>query len=212
MRNVKNLLLNEVEVDRLKNNSKMPVIVVGSSTGGPKALEILVKNLPDTINNSIFIVQHMPVGFTKLLADRLNKINNINVVEATDKMIVRKNHIYIAKAGEQLLIDKLNDGYVVRTENYKGTSGLRPSVDVTFESIVDNKIKRAVFVILTGMGADGLIGATKAKKNIDVKLIAQDRATSEIYGMPRVVIEKGLVDVIAPIGDIASEIVKVMEG
>jgi len=182
------------------------LVVIGSSTGGPNALQQVVPRLPQNLPAGVLIVQHMPAGFTNSLAARLNDISPLPVKEAAEGDVVRAGQVYIAPGGYHMVIDgKLN----IRLNTNPPVHSVRPAVDVTMESVVGSFRGALVGVILTGMGYDGAKGMA-ALKTAGGRTIAQNEATCVVYGMPRVVVEMGKADKILPITEIAQGIVDML--
>lgn len=185
------------------------LVAIACSTGGPKALHTIISNLPENLNAGVVIVQHMPEGFTKSLAERLNGIGHIPVKEAEDGDIVKKGWAYIARGGRQLRIVKDGHGnHIIRLYNEPARHGLNPCADIMYESLTDTDYDEIICVVLTGMGSDGSAGITKLSKKKNIHVIAQDSKTSVVYGMPRMIKETGLVDEVLPLHEVADAIVK----
>lgn len=195
-------------------STKLPesLIVIACSTGGPRALSELIPFLPKEIGCSILIVQHMPVGFTNSLANRLDLLSEINVKEAETEEILEKNVVYIAKGGYQMKIAKTKgDKHIIYFSDEAGKNGLRPCADITLSSLIYTRFNKIIYVVLTGMGSDGLKGIKALKKEKDVYIIAQDEETSTVFGMPKAVIREGLANEIVPLQDIANSIIRNLE-
>ncbi len=193
------------------NNTKK-LIVVASSTGGPKALQQVIPLLSTSLDCSVLVVQHMPEGFTASLANRLNELSQLRVKEAEHEEILAQGVVYIAKGGSQMRLHTLKDG----TEQLSVTSeaarkGLKPCADILFESLANSDFDRITCVVLTGMGGDGTHGIKQLKEKKEIYVIAQNEATCTVYGMPKVVAEAGLANEIVPINQIADAINKNME-
>lgn len=183
-------------------------IVIGASTGGPKALQNVLTEIKANIGVPIFVVQHMPKGFTKAFADRLNNLCTLDVVEASDGMEIKKNTIYIAQGGLHMTVEsdmkiKLNDGPLLW--------GVKPAVDKLFESAVNVYGGNLLSIILTGMGRDGAKGTELIKDHGGVT-ISEDESTCTIYGMPRAAYETGKVDMVLEIGSIGEKINSLVKG
>lgn len=188
-------------------------IVIGASTGGPPVLEQILSELPPNFPAAILVVQHMPAKFTKSLADRLNQMSEITVKEAEEGDIVEAGKAHVAPGDFHMTVKKkiiqgkpkgiisLNQGPFVQ--------GFRPSIDVTMKSVADAYGENAVGIILTGMGVDGAEGM-RAIKRRNGKTIAQDEATSLIFGMPREVIDRGDADYVFPIFKISQGIIQLL--
>lgn len=195
----------EMKPGRLKN-----IIAIGTSTGGPRALQSVIPLIPGDVNGSVLIVQHMPVGFTKSLAERLNTMSEIEVKEAEHGDILKPGWGYLAPGGYQMEVVQRGGNYVIQLDDSKIVSGHRPSVDAMLDSIVDQNIKNTIAVIMTGMGADGTKGLKRLKDNGKVKIIAQDEESCVVYGMPGSAVKANTVDVEVPLDKITNEIMKAM--
>jgi len=180
------------------------LVVIGSSTGGPAALNEVIPALPSDLDLAYLIVQHMPPNFTRSLAQRLNRSSSLLVKEAEHGDPVRTGMALVAPGGYHLTLDERS---CVVLDRNRRVNGVRPSVDVTMEQIAPLFGKRACGVILTGMGTDGRRG-TRHVRRYDGHVIVQDEATSVVYGMPASVVRGGYASVEAPLEAIAGEIVK----
>ncbi len=190
-------------------SSKAEIIAIGISTGGPNALAKMLPKIPKNVNTPIVIVQHMPPIFTKSLASSLNRKCAIEVREATDRELLKPGVALIAPGGKQMKIVAGGDGKnrMIKITDDPPENSCKPSVDYLFRSVADHYVGRATGVIMTGMGSDGTKGLILMKNN-GAKVIAQNKETCVVYGMPKDPIEKGIVDVISPLDKIAEEIVK----
>jgi two-component system chemotaxis response regulator CheB len=180
------------------------VVVVGASTGGTTALEVLLSGLPVDCPG-IVIVQHMPERFTQTFAQRLNSLFPMDVKEAENGDGIHPGRVLIAPGNKHTLVKKSGTRYYVSVENGPLVSRHRPSVDMLFDSAATSSGKNTIAIILTGMGADGANGMEKLH-NTGAYTIAQDERTSVVFGMPRECIQRGLVDKIFPLQDIAEQI------
>lgn len=189
------------------------IIAIGTSTGGPRALQEILPYIPKSLPASYIIVQHMPPGFTKSLAERLNNLSDIMVKEAVDRDILHPGVAYIAPGDYHILIEKIpgKNMYWIRLSSSPSVSGHRPSVNVMFNSISETNLNNVVGVIMTGMGNDGCEGMKNLKLKNKAYIIAQDEKSCVVYGMPKAVIEAGVADVVVPLEQIAKEIIKVVE-
>ena len=189
------------------------IVGIGISTGGPKALSQMMPQIPGDINIPILIVQHMPPIFTQSLAKSLNTRCAINVKEAVDGEMIQPNVAFIAPGGKQMKIVAGMDGKdrIIRITDDPPENSCKPSVDYLFRSIAQHYVGRSTGVIMTGMGSDGYSGLTLMKRN-GATIIAQDEASCIVYGMPKKPIDNGIVDVIAPLDQIASEICNTVKG
>lgn len=185
-------------------------LAIGISTGGPLALQKVIPRLSGKINLPVFIVQHMPPKFTKSLADRLNNMSQMEVKEAEDREIVRNGVVYIAPGGHHMKVKSLNGkGYVISIEDTPINSLHKPSVDVMMSSVVDIYGRKTLGLIMTGMGKDGL-EAMKYLKRINGTCLAQDEASSIVYGMPKAVVDAGIIDAVLSIDEIPIKLNKVL--
>lgn len=182
------------------------IIVMGASTGGTEAIIKILKELPGDFP-PILIVLHMPPRFTKMYADRLNKICNMEVREALNGDRVKPGIALIAPGDKHMMLEKDNKGYYVTCKNGEKINGHCPSVDVLFNSVAKNAGKKSVGIILTGMGKDGAIGLLNMNK-AGAYTIAQDEKSSVVYGMPMVAYNIGAVTVKATIEDISEILIK----
>lgn len=180
------------------------VVVIGTSTGGPAALQTIFKNFPEGFLKPIIIVQHMPGSFTKAFAERLNKITPLTVSEAENGDKLKPGHVYVAPGGMQLMLDNRHGGSIYIHESDDRIS-YRPSVDIALASAAKHFGRKALAVILTGMGSDGKEGA-KLLKQAGGTVWAQDEASCVIYGMPMAIAKAGLAAKILPLDDIGSSI------
>lgn len=197
---IKNYL--KKDIDEIKK-----VIVITASTGGPTALHEVIPKLPGDIPAYIFVIQHMPSGFTKSLADKLNLLSEIEVKEAENREKIRPAVAFVAPGGYHMEINEF-DNIILTTK--PPVNGVRPSADVTMECIAKKYGKKSVGVVLTGMGYDGTKGCYLIKK-AGGKNIAEDISTAIVDGMPSSLIKSGHCDVIAPLPKIAEEIIKIVE-
>ncbi|MCA1030091.1 chemotaxis response regulator protein-glutamate methylesterase [Bacillus timonensis] len=189
--------------------SKNKIICIGTSTGGPRALQQVLTRIPASINAPIVIVQHMPPGFTKSLAMRLDSMCEITVKEAINGEIIQNGVAYIAPGGFHLKVKKVGLGTLTLCiEDSIVRNGHRPSVDTLFESVSLLKEFEKVAVIMTGMGSDGTVGVKSLKKSGQTICIAESKDTSIVYGMPKSVIDTNLVDQVLKLDEIANGIMK----
>lgn len=188
------------------------LVAIGTSTGGPRALQHLLPEFPASFPVPLLIVQHMPKGFTKSLANRLDSCSNIRVKEAEDGEAIKKGCAYIAPGDYHLEIKLSNEKeLVVSLTKGDEVSGHRPSVDVMFSSLSEFKDLNTIGVIMTGMGADGAKGLKSLKKIKESYVIAQDESSCVVFGMPKSAIQLGAVDEIVPLSEITSAILNKLE-
>lgn len=187
------------------------LIAIASSTGGPKALQQVICKLPKNLNAPVVIVQHMSEGFTKSLAARLDELSAVKVVEAQGGEKLQKGVVYLARGGGQMRLKKKSADYIIDVNTEEPSrNGLKPCADIMLESIAELDFEDIICVVLTGMGGDGTMGIRLLNERNNIFVIAQDEQTSTVYGMPKVVYEAGLADVVRPVDQIAEEIVKNM--
>lgn len=184
------------------------IIAIGTSTGGPKALQQVLTKLPSDFKYPIAVVQHMPKGFTKSLADRLDSLTAIKVKEAEDGETINNGVAYIAPGGYHLKIKKYGTTLAVDLDKSEPESGHRPSVDTMFKSISKITDYSVVAVILTGMGSDGTKGLIDLKINNNVVAIVESEESAVVYGMPRSAVLTNKVDEVVHLDDIASAILR----
>lgn len=193
----------------LKLKSAVPsskIIALGASTGGTDALQVVLQNLPAN-TPGIVIVQHMPAGFTKMYAERMDRICHMTVKEAEDGDRVETGKVIIAAGGFHLRLCKDLKGYYVSSKLGDKVSGHCPSVDVLFDSVADTAGSNAIGAILTGMGSDGAKGLLKMRK-AGAFTIGQDKESCVVYGMPMVAYDIGAVVKQAPLQNIAEIILE----
>ena len=181
-----------------------PVVVIAVSTGGPAALERGVPRLPADFPGAVLVVQHMPKAFTRALAKRLDGISGLEVREAVAGDALEPGTVYVAPGDRHLVFDAA--GRIKLTET-PPVHGCRPSADVTLQAAARGLGKRITVVVMTGMGKDGALGS-QAIKAAGGKVLAQDQASSVVYGMPKAVVDLGLADAVVPLEGLAAKIVE----
>lgn len=186
------------------------IIAVGASTGGTIAVEKILTRMPLNIPG-ILVVQHMPEFFTASFASRLNTICKIEVREAKDGDAVTPGLALIARGGSHMLLERSGAFYQVKIKDGPMVHHQRPSVDVLFHSVAKQAGASAIGVLLTGMGTDGADGLLAMKQN-RAYTIAQDEATSVVYGMPGEAVKRGAVCDVLPLNDISGRIIKRLAG
>lgn len=184
------------------------IVAIGTSTGGPRALQSVIPKIPGNVNASFIVVQHMPPGFTKSLAERMNTLSELNVKEAEHGDVLKPGWAYIAPGDYHLKLKRNGQDYVIQLSQDDLVSGHRPSVDAMMYSIADLKISNVVGVIMTGMGADGAKGLARVKSENKGFVIAQDEESCVVFGMPKSTIQLGCVDRVVTLTDIANEIIR----
>lgn len=192
--------VNKTTISNKQLPLKIDAVVIGASTGGPRALFRLIKQLPPRLRMPIFIVQHMPKGFTASFAQRLNSETEVTVKEVTNQMII-ENCVYLCPGDYHMTI-KNN---LLQLNQQPKLHGTRPAVDYLFSSAAIKYRQNLVAVLLTGMGRDGASGMRDIK-NFGGFTIAQDKETSVVFGMPRYAIEQKVVDEVLSIDEIAQKI------
>lgn len=183
------------------------VVVIGCSTGGPRALTEIIPLLPGDLSAGVIVVQHMPQKFTASLAERLNSISEIKVVEAKNGDKVAPGIVYIAPGDYHILVGRGDTIYLNQEPHWHG---VRPSVDVVMKSVAKTYGKKTIGVVLTGMGVDGRDGVLEIK-NMGGTVFAEHESTCVVYGMPRAAVETGAVDRVLVLGRIADELIQSIE-
>lgn len=184
------------------------LIAIGSSTGGPIALQNIIPKLP-RMNVPVVIVQHMPASFTTTFAQRLNGLSQNEVLEAADGMVLEPGHVYIAPGGRQMILEKAAGRVRTRVLPADPRVVYHPCVDVTFASIANIYGGSVLSMILTGMGSDGCEGCRMLRSKGSV-VWAQNEDTCVVYGMPQAVVNAGLADQILPLDKFADCIIQEM--
>ncbi len=187
--------------------SKVQIVAIGVSTGGPNALAVILPEIPKDFPVPIVIVQHMPPMFTKLLAERLSSQSQIDVVEAREGDILRPGLAYIAPGNYHMVLQRSGMNVTIGLNQGPPENSCRPAADVTFRSVVELYGSGTLGVILTGMGQDGLRGCEKIRA-AHGQIITQDEQSSVVWGMPGFVTRAGLADTTLPLNEIASEIIR----
>jgi two-component system chemotaxis response regulator CheB len=183
------------------------IVALGTSTGGPRALQQVVSQIPEAFPAPIVIVQHMPPNFTKSLAQRLDAVSNIRVVEAEDGLPLESSSAYIAPGGFHMTLVKEGMRFCLRLSKEDPRGGHRPSVDTLFESLVPFTELKKYVVIMTGMGSDGAKGMQALKNAGAMATIVEAEETCVVYGMPRAAVELNCVDYILPQQQIADKLI-----
>ncbi len=216
----KNIKFNAVQKQLKKDDAKTRgqdlralkyIIAIGTSTGGPKALQSVIPFLPADIPAAVLVVQHMPPGFTKTLAERLDSKSNLLVKEAEHREQVSAGSVYIAPGDSHMLLEVNGKGELfINLDKSPPVGGHRPSVDVMMSSLSSTGLKNIIGVIMTGMGSDGSVGIKKLKQENNSYIIAQDEETSVVYGMPKMAVQTGAVDKIVSLDKISEEIIQIL--
>ncbi|MEO8620322.1 MAG: chemotaxis response regulator protein-glutamate methylesterase [bacterium] len=185
-------------------------VAIASSTGGPRALAEVIPNLPSDLDAAVFVVQHMPAGFTRSLAARLDSMSHLRVSEAQEGESVEMNHVYLAPGGQHMRIAAAAGGrrHIVLDDG-PTMWGVRPAADPLFMSVSTQFGRQSVGVVLTGMGRDGADGL-HAIRQAGGGSIVQDKATSTIYGMPHAALLRAGADRVAALQDVATAVVQLL--
>ncbi len=179
-----------------------PLVVIGASTGGPRALSVVMSSLPADLEAKILLIQHMPEGFTRSLAERLDRNSPFIVREAQGDEVLEPGVAFLAQGGKHLKVER--GGRLVLTQD-PPVHGVRPAVDVALLSIAQNYPGKVVVAILTGMGSDGAAGV-RALYAKGAYTIAEDESTCVVFGMPRAAIQTGCVKRVVPLDQVAQAI------
>lgn len=180
------------------------VIVIGASTGGTKAIEHIVKQLSEELQATILVAVHLPAGFTKSLTKRLQGHTKLKVTEGKQGLLLRPNKLIVAPGGRNMVIEPIfgnNANYKISFSEKPAHTNDLPSIDMLMQSVANSNIKQVLGIVLTGMGKDGTMGATTIHKKGGL-VIAQDEASSAIFGMAKSVIDNGLSHYVLPLSEI----------
>jgi len=192
---------------RMTGERKTAIVAIGTSTGGPKALQDVITQLPQEFPLPIVIAQHMPPNFTGPFAERLNQCSKIEVKEANEGDVLKPGLALLAPGrGHMRVMRKRDMNVVVTISENREEYIYRPSVDALMLSVAECFPGRSLGVILTGMGNDGLKGLTALKKT-GGRIFAQNEQTCVVYGMPKAVVDAGIADKVLPLEDMAGEII-----
>ena len=195
------------ETTAFKKSGKLhSIVAIGSSTGGPIALQQIIPKLPK-LSVPVVIVQHMPASFTTTFAARLDAMSQLHVVEAKDGDILEPGTCYIAPGGKQMIFERVGVKTRVRIISDTGRVSYNPCVDVSFASLCQIYGGKVLAMILTGMGSDGCEGCSLLKKKGSV-VWAQNEETCVVYGMPQAIVNANVADLVLPLNEIAGCIVK----
>lgn len=194
------------EKSRINETSGIKAVLIGASTGGPRVLYEIITSLPASIGIPIFVVQHMPAGFTSAFAKRMDSSAKLSVVEASDGENIISDRVYIAPGGYHMTIDN----NTIKLDTSPPIHGVKPSVDKLFFSAANIYGGSLMCCVLTGMGKDGAEGLRFIKSKGGYT-ISQDEESSTVYGMPRAAFETGCVDMVLSYKDISKEIIRVVK-
>lgn len=198
-------------LSNVRQSGSNKLLLIASSTGGPRSLENVVPLLPASIGCPGIIVQHMPPGFTKSLAERLNRASALTVVEAKDGDVLKKDTLYIAPGNYHLGLKKSGSEIRIYLDSSDRINGVRPAADFTFKSAVDIYGSNIVSVVLTGMGKDGADGVRLIKSKGGASIV-ESPESCVVYGMPKAVVENGDADFILDNSYIADKVVELLGG
>jgi two-component system chemotaxis response regulator CheB len=188
-----------------QHSARAQIVVIGTSTGGPPALQAIIPRLPEALPCAVLVVQHMPVGFTRSLAERLDARSVVPVREAGDGDLIVRGSVLIAPAGRHMKIRRRGQETRVWLDDEPRSALHRPSVDVLMASVARAYGEHAMGVVLTGMGSDGVEGL-RAIRDAGGMTLAESEETCVIYGMPKAAVEAGVVDRSVPLTRVADEI------
>ena len=189
-----------------EGNSK--IVAIASSTGGPKALQSVIPRLPAELMAPVLIVQHMPKGFTASLAERLDSLSQLSVIEASEGDVLEAGKVYIAKGGMHMNVITGTDGqYIIHYSDEPVREGVKPCANYMYESLLKCDFDEITCVVMTGMGCDATAGIKNLSVNKKLHVIAQDEKSCVVYGMPKSIVNAGLSNQVVPLEQIAQEII-----
>lgn len=185
------------------------IVAIASSTGGPRALQAVFSKIPAGFEPPVLVVQHMPHGFTASLAQRLDGVCGIKVKEAEEGEEIKSGTAYISMGGLHMTVKKERSGrHVIRYLDEPTREGVKPCANYMYESLADSGYDRIICAVLTGMGADGTEGIANLKKRKSIYVVAQDKDSCVVYGMPKNVVQAGLADEEVPLDRVMPEIIQ----
>ncbi len=187
--------------------SGQKIVALACSTGGPKALQSVVPRLPAELAAPVLIVQHMPKGFTQSLAERLDSMSKIKVKEAAEGDVLENGVVYISMGGKHMNVATKGGRSVITYTDEPPREGVKPCANYMYESLKSSSYAQVVCVVLTGMGADGTKGIVNLETSKKIHVIAQDEASSTVYGMPKAIAATGLVNQVVSLDNVAQEII-----
>ncbi len=184
------------------------VVAIASSTGGPKALQSVIPRLPADLDAPVLLVQHMPPGFTASLAERLDGMSELTVREAQEGDVLQNGTVYVAMGGKHMNVKTSYDGKcAIHYSDEPNREGVKPCANYLYESLAGSNFDRIICVVMTGMGMDGTEGIRNLAADKEVYVIAQDKDSCVVYGMPKSVVSAGVTDLVVPLEQIAQEII-----
>ena len=187
--------------------TRIDVVAIGTSTGGPNALTELIPEFPADFPVPIVIVQHMPALFTRLLAERLNTLTPLEVQEGKAGQKLQRGQVWVAPGDHHMTVARKGAEFLLGLNHDPPENSCRPAVDVLFRSVAQTYGANVLAVVLTGMGADGTRGSAVIRE-AGGEVIVQDEASSIVWGMPGSVVAANLADRIYPLADIGPEVVR----
>ncbi|MCS7214551.1 MAG: chemotaxis response regulator protein-glutamate methylesterase [Thermodesulfovibrio sp.] len=196
----------DIPKTRVSTERKVGIVSIGTSTGGPKALQEIIPKLPKDFPVPIVIAQHMPPNFTKPFAERLDQLSQLSVKEAEEGEIIKPGVVYVAPGRGHMRLKRRGIETFISISEDREEFIYRPSVDVLMLSVAECFPGRSLGVILTGMGNDGAMGCKKIKET-GGRIFAQNEESCVVYGMPRAVVEAGIADKVIPLEEMAGEII-----
>lgn len=196
----------DIKIAAKKSDGRKKLVAIACSTGGPNALQHVVPRLPKDLDAPVLIVQHMPAGFTAPLADRLNSLGAISVKEAAEHDVIEKGHVYIAKGGAHMKYEHHKNFGMLYFSDEPPREGVKPCANYMYESLIDSDFDEIVCVVMTGMGSDGTVGIKALAQKKKVTIIAQDEKSCTVYGMPKAIVNTGLVKTVTDLDSLANEI------
>ena len=185
------------------------IVLIGSSSGGPRALDEVITKLPANFPAPVIVFQHLPVRFTASLAKRLNTNSQIAVAQAGHEEFLEAERVYIVPGDRHLTLH--GPAPELRIHLIESHETESPSIDIGFTSVAEHYGPGTIAVVLTGMGDDGTIGA-KAVRQVGGRVLAQDEQTSAVYGMPQAVKDAGYADEIVPLQDVVPRLIQLTHG
>lgn len=188
-----------------RSGKSYQLVAIGTSTGGPVALQTILTQLPANFPHPILLIQHMPSTFTSAFAARLNSLCKISVKEAEDGDVLKPGNAYLAPGGKQMLVDGRGTSARLRIIDGNDKVNYKPCVDITFASLAKSHGDKVLAIILTGMGADGRDGA-RLLKDQGATIWAQDEASCVVYGMPQAVAKAGISSESLPLDRVAQRV------
>jgi two-component system, chemotaxis family, protein-glutamate methylesterase/glutaminase len=200
-----------VQITRIKSSIDIDAVAIGTSTGGPSALKIILSRIPEDFPAGIVVSQHMPKGFTASFAERLNNISKIEIKEATEGDAVEHGRALICPGGYHMMFTKKGKKIITTMKEPKSTDKYTPSVDIMMSSLAEIYGPQTLGVVLTGMGNDGKAGMLEIKKQGGYTIVESEES-AVVFGMPSEVIKAGAAERILPISEIPAEMIRLVRG